>query len=220
MRERKETDHRTADGRGNRREIPEKNKKKKEGLFCAADKKCGGCRFLKVPYQEQLQRKQEWVEKLLRPYCKVFPITGMEQPLHYRNKVHAVFDRSRDGKIISGIYQEGTHRVVPVDSCLIEDEKADAIIRDIRGLLRSFRIKTYDEDTGYGLLRHVLVRTGRRTGQIMVVLVLGSPILPSKNNFVKALLLSPAHTFVTGKIFIFIIHDISHCVSSYGISIL
>jgi 23S rRNA (uracil1939-C5)-methyltransferase len=70
---------------------------------------------------------------------------------------------------------------------MIEDAEADAIIRDIKGLLRSFKIKTYDEDTGYGLLRHVLIRKGFHTGQIMVVLVLGSPILPSKNNFVKAL---------------------------------
>ena len=89
--------------------------------------------------------------------------------------------------MISGIYQEGTHFIVPVDECLIEDQRADAIIRDIRGLLKSFKIKTYNEDTGYGLFRHVLIRTGYHSGQIMVVLVLGSPILPSKNNFVKAL---------------------------------
>ena len=70
----------------------------------------------------------------------------------------------------------------------LENEKSTAIIRTIKNMIRSFKIKTYDEDTGYGLLRHVLVRTGFQTGQIMVVLVLGSPILPSKNNFVKALL--------------------------------
>ena len=90
-------------------------------------------------------------------------------------------------RIISGIYKEGTHTVINVDSCDIEDELSDAIIRDIRGMLKSFKIKTYDEDTGYGLLRHVLVRRGFTTGQVMVVLVLASPILPSKNNFVKAL---------------------------------
>ena len=89
--------------------------------------------------------------------------------------------------MISGIYQQGTHFIVPVDECLIEDKRADAIIRDIRDLLKSFKIKTYNEDTGYGLFRHVLVRTGHHSGQVMVVLVLGSPILPSKNNFVKAL---------------------------------
>ena len=99
-----------------------------------------------------------------------------------------VYKRQRkDGTVISGIYQQGTHFIVPVDECLIEDKRADAIIRDIRDLLKSFKIKTYNEDTGYGLFRHVLVRTGHHSGQVMVVLVLGSPILPSKNNFVKAL---------------------------------
>lgn len=155
--------------------------------FCPVGKKCGGCHYLNLPYEKQLHLKQKRVAELLKPFCKVYPITGMEQPLHYRNKVHAVFDRTREGKVVSGIYQEGTHTVVPVKSCLIENEKADAIINDIRGLLRSFKIKTYDEDTGYGLLRHVLIRMGHTTGQIMVVLVLGSPVLPSKNNFVKAL---------------------------------
>ena len=111
----------------------------------------------------------------------------MEHPYHYRNKVHAVFDIAKGGSVISGVYKAGTHDVVNIDSCRIEDETADAIIRDIRGLLRSFKIKTYDEDTGYGLLRHVLVRRGFHSGEVMVVLVLGSPILPSKNNFVKAL---------------------------------
>ena len=105
----------------------------------------------------------------------------------YRNKVHAVFDHDRKGNVISGIYAEGTHRVIAVEECLIEDKKSQEIIRTIRELLPSFKIKTYNEDTGYGLLRHVLIRRGFETGEIMVVLVLGSPILPSKNNFVKAL---------------------------------
>ena len=70
---------------------------------------------------------------------------------------------------------------------MIEDKKSQEIIRTIRGLLKSFKIKTYDEDTGYGLFRHVLIRRGFKSEEIMVVLVLGSPILPSSNNFVKAL---------------------------------
>jgi len=156
-------------------------------MLCPVMKKCGGCRYQDISYEQQLEIKQAQVTKLLKPFCRVYPITGMEHPYHYRNKVHAVFDRLKDGTIISGVYEEKTHRVVPVDDCLIEDEKADAIIRDIRGMLRSFKIKTYDEDTGYGLLRHVLVRRGFATGQIMVVLVLGSPILPSKNNFIREL---------------------------------
>ena len=161
--------------------------KKKEGTACKVAKKCGGCQYQGVPYEKQLREKQKAVRQLMQPFCKTAEITGMQDPYHYRNKVHAVFARKKDGTIISGVYEEGTHRVVPVEACQIEDEKADAIINDIRGLLKSFKIKTYNEDTGYGLLRHVLIRRGFTTGEIMVVLVLGSPVMPSKNNFVKAL---------------------------------
>lgn len=154
---------------------------------CPYSKKCGGCTYQGVAYETQLKEKQELVEKLIGGFCKVNPIVGMSNPYHYRNKVHAAFGITRRGEIISGVYREGTHDIVPVEICQIEDKKADEIIQDIKGMLRSFKIKTYDEDTGYGLLRHVMVRRGFKSGEIMVVLVLGSPIMPSKNNFVKAL---------------------------------
>lgn len=127
------------------------------------------------------------MEELLGGVCPVRPIIGMEEPYHYRNKVHAVFGLDRKNNPISGIYKEGTHRIFPVDSCLIEDQKADEIIVTIRSMLRSFKIRVFDEDTGYGLLRHVLIRRGFTTGEILVVLVTASPVFPSKNNFVKAL---------------------------------
>lgn len=154
---------------------------------CPYARKCGGCSYQGMDYEKQLKEKQEFVKNNVGKFCKVLPIIGMENPYHYRNKVHAVFDIARGGTVISGVYKAGTHDVVNIDSCQIEDEISGTIIRDIRGLLRSFKIKTYDEDTGYGLLRHVLVRRGFTSGEVMVVLVLGSPILPSKNNFVKAL---------------------------------
>ena len=154
---------------------------------CSVAKKCGGCRYQGVSYKEQLRRKQKITEGLLKKFGKVEPIIGMEDPYYYRNKVHAAFGRDRKGNVISGIYEEKSHRIVSVDDCMIEDKKSQEIIRTIRELLPSFKIKTYNEDTGYGLLRHVLIRRGFETGEIMVVLVLGSPILPSKNNFVKAL---------------------------------
>ena len=156
-------------------------------MKCSVNKKCGGCQYLNLSYEEQLKIKQKSVQKLLKDFGKVNPIIGMEDPYYYRNKVHAVFSRDRKGNVICGTYEMKSHRVVPVENCLIEDKKSQEIIQTIRGLLKSFKIKTYDEDTGYGLLRHVLVRRGFKSGEIMVVLVLGSPILPSKNNFVKAL---------------------------------
>lgn len=154
---------------------------------CPVFLRCGGCQLLDMPYDKQLSLKQKQLEELLKPYCRVQPIIGMKDPFHYRNKVHAVFDHDKKGNPVSGVYEANTHRVVPIESCLIEDQKADEIIGTIRGMLKSFKIKTFDEDTGYGLLRHVLIRRGFATGDIMVVLVTASPVFPSKNNFVRAL---------------------------------
>lgn len=154
---------------------------------CSVSKKCGSCQYQGVSYKEQLAAKQKKMKKLLGKFANVKPIIGMDDPFYYRNKVHAVFDRDKKGNIICGTYEAKTHKVVPIEECMIEDKISQEIIRTIRDMLKSFRIKTYDEDTGYGLLRHVLVRRGFSTDEIMVVLVIGSPIFPSKNNFVKAL---------------------------------
>ena len=162
-------------------------KESREAILCPVEKRCGGCQLLGVDYKVQIKRKQKQLEELLGGLCPVRGMMGMENPFHYRHKVHAVFSHDRRGNAISGIYQENTHKVVPVERCLIEDEQADAIIGTIRGMLRSFKIRTYDEDTEYGLLRHVLIRKGYATGEIMVVLVTASPVFPSRNNFVRAL---------------------------------
>ena len=111
----------------------------------------------------------------------------MEDPYYYRNKVHATYKHMRNGDIAVGRYEESSHRLVPIESCQIEDQKADEVIQTIRKLAKSFKIKIFNEDSGYGLLRHVLIRTGRKTGEMLVVLVVASPVFPSKNNFVKAL---------------------------------
>lgn len=160
---------------------------RKKQALCPVAKKCGGCRYTDTPYKEQLKIKQKRAEQLIKEFGKVKPILGMDEPAHYRNKVHAVFDFQKGKGIVSGIYQEKSHRVVPVEGCLLEEERAGKIILSIRELAKSFKIKAYDEDSGYGLLRHVLVRVGHATGEIMVVLVLGSPVLPSKKNFVNEL---------------------------------
>lgn len=167
--------------------IPKKQEATNCEERCRVAKKCGSCAYQEISYEEQLKKKEKQVRELLKGICPVEPIMGMEAPYHYRNKVHAAFAHLRDGSVISGVYAEGTHHIVPIDSCLIEDEKADAIIVDIRSLLKSFKIKVYNEDSGYGLLRHVMVRRGFQSGEIMVVLVVTSPVFPSKNNFVKAL---------------------------------
>lgn len=156
---------------------------------CPLAKKCGGCDYQGISYEEQLKKKENSVRKLMKEFGEIRPIIGADDPYHYRNKVHAVFSRKRNGEIVSGIYQEGTHKVVPVDACQIENEKADEIIVSVRKLLKSFNVKVYDEDTGYGLLQPC---AGAERGyydrfRLWWILVVSSPIFPSKNNFVKAL---------------------------------
>ena len=139
-------------------------------------------------YDRQLKWKQARCEILLKKFGKVEKIIGMENPYHYRNKVQAAFGRTKNGKIISGVYQSGSHRIVMVDSCMTEDETADKIIVDIRNMLPKFKIWTYDEDKGTGFLRHVLVKRGFSSGEVMVVLVGASGYFPMKKKFTAALL--------------------------------
>lgn len=158
-----------------------------KGNGCPYYKKCGGCHLQNMTYEEQLRYKQVKCIKLLGKFCRVKEILGMEDPTRYRCKVQAAFSKDRTG-IISGVYQSSTHKIVPIDSCLIEDEKCDEIIVTIRKLLKSFKLKPFDENEMTGFLRHVLIRKGYYTGQIMVVLVTGTPVFPSCRSFINALL--------------------------------
>ena len=153
---------------------------------CPVRKKCGGCQLQNLTYPQQLSFKQGREIALLGRYGRVSRILGMEDPTHYRCKVQAAFAKGRDG-IISGVWQSSTRLVVPVDSCLIEDALADNIVVTVRKLLKNFRMKLYDPETGEGFFRHVLVRRGRFSGQVMVVLVTGPGEFPSQRSFVNAL---------------------------------
>lgn len=157
------------------------------GNGCPLYKKCGGCQLQNMDYAEQLYFKQGKVIGACGKYARVDPIIGMENPVHYRCKVQAAFGM-QNGRIVSGVYQSSTHRIVPVDNCMLEDETADRIIADIRRLLSDFKLRPFREDTMSGFLRHVLVRRGYHSGQIMVVMVTGSATFPSKRAFVEALL--------------------------------
>ena len=155
---------------------------------CPVYRECGGCQLQNVPYEEQLRRKQEREEQLLGRFQKVEQIIGMQDPTHYRNKVTAAFGEDRNKHIVSGIYQPNSHRIVPVDSCMIEDRISDEIIVDIRNMLPEFRIRAYQERNGSGWLRHVMIRSGFRTGELMVVLVAASPTFKTQKPFLQELL--------------------------------
>ena len=154
---------------------------------CPVAKKCSGCQLSNMTYEQQLEWKQKDTEKLLGSFGKVSKIIGADDPYNYRNKVQAVFRSDRNGRIISGVYQSSRNGIVGIDSCMLDDKRADEIIVGIRELLRSFKLHPYDEGTERGFLRHVLVRVGKNTGEILVTLVGGNSMFPKKHDFVKAL---------------------------------
>ena len=170
----------------------DKNKTKKvqsnvEHNKCPHYKKCGGCQLQNMPYERQLSFKQVKVIKLLGRYHHVCEIIGMKNPYHYRNKVQAAFGERR-GDIISGVYQSSTHNIVAVDSCMIEDQKADEIIVTIRKLVKSFKMRAFNDVTMKGFLRHVLIKRGFSSGEIMVVLVTAVSDFSKESQFINALL--------------------------------
>lgn len=154
---------------------------------CKYSDRCGGCTYMGMKYSEQLLEKQKLVNKLIRPFGPVKNIIGMENPYHYRNKVHGVVAQDKNGTVFSGTYEEKSHRVVRMDSCLLDNEKADEIMNTITKLAKSFKYRAYNEDTRRGFLRHILIRTAHNTGEVLVTLVVAEPLFPSKNNFIKAL---------------------------------
>ena len=151
-------------------------------------KNCGGCPLLGLDYAEQLKQKEATVKKLLGKYGPVNAIRGMEDPYHYRNKVISTFTTGWGGKLTSGIYAANSHKVLPVESCLLQDEVLDKTMEAVRAAAIACRYQPYNEDKGTGLVRHCLLRRGVATGQVMVVLVTAQPVLPGAKNFVKALL--------------------------------
>lgn len=154
---------------------------------CPNRKKCGGCQLTNMSYEEQLAFKQSRVQRLVGRFCPVRPIVGMDEPYCYRNKVQAAFGFDRGRRIVSGVYQSSTHRIVPVDDCQLEDDTADRIIVTIREMLPRYKLTAFDERTGRGFLRHVLVKRAFATGQVMVVLVSGTKIFPPQRAFTAEL---------------------------------
>lgn len=154
---------------------------------CPNAKKCGGCQTQNLTYEEQLKMKQAHLVSLLGRFGHVNSIIGMDNPTHYRNKLQAAF-AYRDGRVISGIYQSATGRIVPCDSCMLEDTASDRIVVTVRNMCKGFKIRPYDIKTGKGYLRHVTVRRGFSSGEIMVVLVTAKGDFPSKRSFVNELL--------------------------------
>ena len=149
------------------------------------EKKCGGCPLLALPYREQLAKKQARLQELLGGFAPVKAVQGMAEPLHYRNKAIASFAIQR-GKLVCGLYAEGTHRVLPGADCLLQEEILNKTLAAVLDAARACRWTAYDEDRGTGLLRHTVLRSSC-SGKVLVTLVTPGPDLPGSKNFCTAL---------------------------------
>ena len=143
---------------------------------CPIARECGGCEWLAVPYPIQLRRKQEQVEGLLGEMARadggsLEAIRGMDEPLRYRHKAATPFAHAARGRVLSGFYAAGTHRIVPCADCLAEDARARRILNAVARVAERMHIPPYDEDRGTGVLRHAVVRCGYATDDVMLVLV-------------------------------------------------
>lgn len=161
---------------------------------CPVASRCGGCEWLAMPYDLQLDRKQNYIEELFGDIrCEVEPIIGMADPVQYRNKVQLPFAPGRPGRdgrprVLWGIFERRTHDIVTCASCLVEDPAARPVIATVARLMEDIGIPPYDEREGTGLVRYALVRTARATGQLMLTLVCSDDRIPGEEELVNRLL--------------------------------
>lgn len=159
----------------------------RKNRYCPLFGRCGGCEYVNEQYEDEILDKYLKERKILSHFGEVYPVIEAKHTMGYRTKIQAVCGYDRDGKFTTGIYRRGTHKLIPVRSCILEDGRATAILQTVRQLANRFGITAYDEDEQKGDLRHILIRLGYNTREILVVLVAGRKDFPHKTDFVAAL---------------------------------
>ena len=153
---------------------------------------CGGCQYQQIKYEAQLVFKTNRVKNAIKRIAhldtKVNDCIGAKHPYNYRNKIQVPFSKDRKGNVVYGFYKENTHEIIPTKECAIEDKRAASILWDIKELIKQFNIPVYNEDSGRGILRYVLIRTSYHYPELMVVLVTSIMNFPGQRNFIDALL--------------------------------
>ena len=158
---------------------------------CKVCTACGGCQYQQINYSAQLEYKTKRVKEALSRIgglkVDVLPCLGMTEPYFYRNKIQMPYGVDRKGNVVYGFFKENSHEIIPVKECVIEDKRASSILWDIKELVKKMNIPIYNEDTGKGILRYVLIRTSHHYNELMVVLVTSTLNFPGQRNFVDAL---------------------------------
>lgn len=180
---------------------------------CAFHRQCGGCQLQALSYEKQLEFKQRKIaDNLIRiggfspEYIKerMEKIVGMDIPLHYRNKAQYPVGTDRSGNLVTGFYAGRTHDIIANTDCLLGAPENQQILEEILEFMRGNGISAYDETTGKGLVRHILIRKGFTSGEIMVCLVINhrgkKPFFPNQEELIQRLIQIPGMTSISVNI--------------------
>lgn len=170
--------------------------------LCPYHKQCGGCQIQALSYEKQLEYKKKKVLNNLKRIggfenLPKFDLIGMEEPYRYRNKAQFPFGTDKNGEPVTGFYAGRTHSIIPNTSCFLGVEENERILKIILAHLKKYHIPAYDEKTGKGLLRHVLIRKGFTTKELMVCLILNGTAMPEIEELTKELCKIPGMTSIT-----------------------
>ena len=159
---------------------------------CSTYKRCGGCNLRHIKYEETLKMKQNAVQSLVNKTLKnsidVNPTIGMENPLNYRNKAQYPVGINKDGEPVFGVFAQRSHEIIPMQNCMIQKPITEDISNAIIDFIKENNIPVYNEKTGKGLLRHIVIKVGIRTDEVMCVLVINGKKIPKENELAKFLL--------------------------------
>lgn len=158
---------------------------------CTTYKRCGGCNLRHIDYEETLNMKQRVVQNLVNKSLKnkveVKPTWGMGNPYYYRNKLQFPVGKDKDGNAIVGVFANRTHEIIQLEECMIQERQATQIAKDVVNLINKYKISVYDENNQTGLIRHIVIKTGFRSREVMVILVINGEELPFQNEILKEL---------------------------------
>lgn len=158
--------------------------------FCQYYERCGGCQLQSMSYLAQIEYKKDVMIKELNKYqinTIVDDTIPSNNPKHYRTKLLTTYSKNKQNQLIAGFYEENTHKIVNVSDCPIQNQLGNKVIKLVNSLLKKHKIEPYDEDKKTGVIRHLLVRVGIHTDEVLVCFVIGSQVFPGINNILKEL---------------------------------
>ena len=171
-------------------EIIKKSDARQE-VDCITYKRCGGCNMRHIKYEETLEMKQNAVQSLVNKTLKnkiqVKPIIGMKNPLYYRNKAQYPIGINKNGEPVIGVFANRTHEVIPMEKCLIQNPISEEIAKTVLEFIKKNKISVYNEKTIKGLFRHIVIKVGIKTNEVMCILVINGKQIPKESELVEIL---------------------------------